>query len=101
MIDNGEWTEQPEVKHQLLRERERDRGQTAVQAAFVVLEVDPVQRAQMEGTVRGVVPYLGPDRRHERRVDERKPPRALEAAEVNEYRQDDRVRRCMQRVSQL
>ena len=65
--------EQAEIEDQLLGERERDRGEPAVEVAPVMLDVDPVERLEVEGAVRGVVPDLGQDRgRRSGRREERR-----------------------------
>src|SRR5262249_32869410 len=64
-IHDRQRAEQPDIEDQLLRERERHRGERRVQMALVVLQVNPMERAQMERAMGAVVPDLGGDGRAE------------------------------------
>jgi hypothetical protein len=101
MIDDGQQSKKADIEHQLFREREGDCRKRAVQATLVVLQMYPMQRAQMKGSVRAVVPNLGPNRRQNPRIEERRQSRVFKKAKVEEDRQHDRMHRCMKGIPQL
>ena len=101
IIDNGQRSEQPNVEDQLFRERKGDRRKKAVQMALVMLKMNPMQRPQMEGAMRAVVPNLGPDRRQKRRIEKRGETGILKKTKLEESRQDDCMDRRMKRIPHL
>ena len=69
--------------------------------ALVMLDVDPMERAQVESAVRGIVPDLGPDRGCKRRIRERRQARVVEKSKIQEGCQEHRVDRGMNGVLHL
>src|SRR5271157_1429167 len=69
--------------------------------ALVVLHMNPMQRAEMEGAVRAIVPHLGPDNGEKQRAGQRKQRRILEEAEIQEDAEDHRVDRRVNGILQL
>src|SRR5215470_16492755 len=100
-IGDGQDADKSHIEDQLLRERERDCRKRAVQMALVMFQMDPMERAQVKGAVRSIMPNFGPDRRRDQRQSERCPTRALEETKIQEGRQDHRVDRRRQGVFQL
>ena len=101
MIGNCQRAKKTDVEYKLFGEGERNRRQPTIQMALVVFFVNPVQRSQMEGAVRGIVPNLRPNCSSNEGKDERKPTCSSEKATIDQDRQQHRMNRGVQRVPQL
>src|SRR4051812_46744591 len=101
LVDQGERKQQTKVEDQFLGERKRDRGHPRVNVALVVLDVNPVQWAPVEGSMRGIVPDFGPDRRERRRRYEQREAAVHKESRVDEQRQQNGVDRRVYRIQRL
>ena len=87
MIDDCQRAEESNVENEFLRKRKRNRRQPAVQMAFVMLPMNPMELTQVKSAMRSVVPDLGPNCRRGKGEDERHPACPLEKTKIQQGRQ--------------
>jgi hypothetical protein len=62
VIESRECTKEPEVKDQLFRKGKRDGREPAIEVAFMVLPMNPMQPTYVKRPVGRIVPDFGPNR---------------------------------------
>lgn len=70
MIDDGQHAQIPGIEDELLGKRERNCCQPAVQIAFVVLAMNPMEPTHVKHPMRRIVPNLSPDCRQDQGKNE-------------------------------